>query len=179
MPKVKRLSFKGMCEYQGEAVQAVAEPGDGTLVVRGVPRALVIRCPDGCGETITVNLDPRSGKAWRLYETRGKFTLYPSVWRETGCRAHFILWRDEILWCDWDDSPSWHDDNLRAAILNILPSNDETPVHFEEIAAKLKAVPWDVFWISSALTKQGLAVSFEKGSLFKKSRKHTPHGGPQ
>jgi len=38
-------------------------------------------CPDGCGERIVLNLDPRAGPAWRLYDRKEKTTLYPSVWR--------------------------------------------------------------------------------------------------
>jgi hypothetical protein len=59
-----------------------------------------MRCPDGCGETLVVNLDPRAGKAWKLDMRTGKATLYPSVWRDGGCGSHFIVWRGDVLWCD-------------------------------------------------------------------------------
>jgi hypothetical protein len=73
--------------------------GDGRAVVvdRGRPRSLVLNCPDECGSVLTVNLDPAAGKAWRLYNIAGRtFSLYPSVWRTEGCRAHFVIWKSTL-----------------------------------------------------------------------------------
>jgi hypothetical protein len=47
-----------------------------------------------------VNLDPRAGPAWKLYDREDSLTLFPSVWRESGCEAHFILWRNRLIRCD-------------------------------------------------------------------------------
>jgi hypothetical protein len=79
------------------------EPGDAVLVRRGVLRSMVMSCPDGCGEVLTVNLDGRAGKAWRHYARGDDVSLFPSVWRDSGCESHYILWRSRIYWCDWGD----------------------------------------------------------------------------
>ena len=51
------------------AASSVSKPGDCAVVERaGTRRQLVMCCPDGCGEILSINLDPRSGPAWRLYK---------------------------------------------------------------------------------------------------------------
>src|SRR4051794_6992334 len=71
--------------------------GGAVIVDRGRPRSLVLNCPDQCGSVLTVNLDPKAGKAWTLYYIVGRtFSLYPSVWRSDGCRSHFIIWRSML-----------------------------------------------------------------------------------
>jgi hypothetical protein len=69
------------------------------VVVRETARAALFDCPCGCGEVVAINLDPRTGLAWRLRIDEGGATLMPSVWRTTGCRSHFIVWRSGIWWC--------------------------------------------------------------------------------
>jgi len=66
------------------------------IIERGVPRWAVFRCPDGCGELVSVNLDSRAGPHWRLVRERDTITLIPSVWRESGCRSHFIIWKNRV-----------------------------------------------------------------------------------
>lgn len=59
LPRLARTAqYRGQVEYRDEATSLVTEPGDLVLVVRGRPRSVVIGCPDGCGEVLTVNLDP-------------------------------------------------------------------------------------------------------------------------
>jgi len=75
------------------------------IVHRGRPRWVVLLCPCGCGDVLSINLDPRSGRAWRLKTQSETVSLIPSVWRSTGCCSHFILWSNEV-WLfgqDWDD----------------------------------------------------------------------------
>src|SRR6267378_4236509 len=76
----------------------VSAPGDAVLIERGTPRWLLLACPCGCGAELPINLDRRAGKAWRVYK-HGTTTLsvYPSVWRDTDCGSHFIIWRGNIL----------------------------------------------------------------------------------
>jgi Family of unknown function (DUF6527) len=62
------------------------------VVLRGVPRWLVMQCPCGCGELLSINLDARGGKAWRLISAGKKISLIPSVWRTEGCETHFVFW---------------------------------------------------------------------------------------
>jgi uncharacterized protein DUF6527 len=61
-------------------------------------KRLVFTCPSGCGELLSINLDPRQEPSWRLtIDGTGKPSLYPSVWRTSGCQAHFIL-RRGVVW---------------------------------------------------------------------------------
>jgi hypothetical protein len=172
MNRAAKIALKGTVERQAEAVRLALQPGDVALVERGVPRALVMRCPDGCGDVLTINLDIRSGKAWRLYRNlSGELTLYPSVWRDTGCEAHFILWRDKILWGRGDERGAWNDSELRQHILKHLPPSGSQPLHFEEIAARLGEPPWEVLWECRSLVRSRLAVMAEDERHFAA----TPH----
>lgn len=87
-------------ERHGEA-RAAAEADDGmiALVHRGVARAAVFQCPCGCGEVLVINLDSRTPQAWRHRLRGARLTLMPSVWRDTGCESHFILWEHSVYWC--------------------------------------------------------------------------------
>src|SRR5437899_8481676 len=101
MTSAARLTrLLGEAEHRDEGEALLQAPGDAVLVRRGTLRSVLMRCPDGCGETLVVNLDPRAGKAWKLDMRTGKATLYPSVWRDGGCGSHFIVWRAHVLWCD-------------------------------------------------------------------------------
>jgi hypothetical protein len=73
---VTTISLKGVAERQPEAAKLIAKAGDVALVERGVLRSLVICCPDGCGEVITVNLDSRSGPAWRIQRLQPSSVAY-------------------------------------------------------------------------------------------------------
>ena len=150
-------------ERQHEAADQVPECGDYAIVFRGVQRSLVMRCPDGCGEILTINLDPRSGKAWRLQECDdGRVTLYPSVWREEGCRAHFIIWRDMVLWCDRGWREVDLDKEIMAAVEKVVESNGSRPVHYHLIAEKAFVHPWEALWACQLLAKQGRAETHDR-----------------
>ena len=57
-------------------------------------------CPCGCGETLHLRFLPNRQPRWDLkIEHNGAVTLKPSVWRQVGCRSHFILRCGEIRWC--------------------------------------------------------------------------------
>jgi hypothetical protein len=158
--------MRGRVARFAEATTLLRAPGECSIVERGVIRSLIIRCPDVCGELITVNLDPRAGAAWRLYERRGKLTVYPSVWRESGCKAHFIVWQDRLIWCDAEDRVEWNDADLQVAVRARLPRPHEPHRHYEEIAAGLDAIPWEVLWVCQNLVHQGRAKSSDRGRKF-------------
>jgi hypothetical protein len=117
-------------------------------------------CPDGCGSVLTVNLDPRAGKAWRLY-VRDRLSVYPSVWRDGGCGAHFIVWKDRILWCDGEDDeqPPKYEPNLERSISATL---SDTPRSAGEIADDLDEIPWEVDRSLKHLVRMGLAEAIGK-----------------
>ncbi len=165
MPKVYRLRRLGEVERQFEAEGRLTESGDCVIVVRGVQRSLVIRCPEGCGDTLTVNLDPRSGKAWRLQKRDEQLTLYPSVWRQEACRAHFIVWRDTILWCD----KGWYDidieDAVVAAVDKVLTEAAPRSVHYYRVAEVAAIHPWEALWTCQLLQTGGRAVTRDRVSF--------------
>jgi hypothetical protein len=77
---------------------ALGELKTGVLVIvmpNTRPKSLKLLCPCGCGEIISVNLMPETGKAWRIALEPGRgLSLWPSVWLSSGCRSHFILRRN-------------------------------------------------------------------------------------
>lgn len=172
MSKSNRIYFKGTVEKFASAIAHLRNPGDCTIVQRGAPRTIVMMCPDGCGETIAVNLDPRVGKAWRKYHRNEKLTIYPSVWRDTGCKAHFIIWNDQVIWCNAHDSAQVNiDEKFVETVYGKLSS--ETFLHFESIAENLEAIPWDVLWACNILVRRGNAEVVNQ-STFKKTGKNFP-----
>jgi hypothetical protein len=162
MTNEKLLRLLRTVSTRGEAAGYLKSPGDAVLIERGRPRLLLLSCPCGCGEQYPINLDDRAGKAWRLYRSRGKgLTLFPSVWRDTGCGSHFIIWRDRILLFGrheeaWDDS-SFDDGTLPSPerVLEQLPTTEL--ITFSQIADALDAVPWDVLKVCRQLVRKGLA----------------------
>ena len=143
------ISLKAEVGSRVGASDLLKAPGDAVLVTRGKPRWLLLRCPCGCGEEIPVNLDARAGKAWRLYQgaTSG-LSLFPSVWRDTGCESHFVIWRDRILMFGLERttnaSPRDNFDLVRLSkrVLEAWP--DGGMISYVDVADLLQEIPWDV-----------------------------------
>jgi len=158
MTGASRLNWHGIVQTRTEASTIVRAAGDAAVVVRARPRLLVLGCPCGCGEVLPINLDPRAGPAWRLYRGPGGASLYPSVWRDSGCESHFIIWRDEISLFGryaWEEAELRESEEpLREAILAGL---SDQLVPFGALADALDAVPWDVLTICRRLVRDGLA----------------------
>ncbi len=58
-------------------------------------------CPCGCGDRLELMLLKEVAPRWDLaVDARGRPTLHPSVWRRTGCRAHFFVRGGRIRWCE-------------------------------------------------------------------------------
>lgn len=153
------LKYLGEAEYRDQGEILLKEPGDVVLVHRGVLRTMLISCPDGCGETVVVNLDSRSGKAWQLDRRGGKLTLYPSVWLEGGCKSHFIVWRDKLIWCDryeFGNLEPEYDSSLETRVLNVLEFNRLRSA--EDIALQLDEITWEVSRASRRLVNKGQAA---------------------
>ena len=165
--------MRGMVESRGDAPPLLVTAGDLVIVRRDRPRSAVFACPDACSEILTVNLDPRSGPAWSLYEGRLGITLFPSVWRESGCRSHFILWRSGIYWCNGDEE--WadleaQDDALAARVLAALSLTEVRS--FVEVAHALGEIPWDVLGACRGLVRSGQAIGLRDrgGERFRRAR---------
>lgn len=156
------LRFKGTVAARSEAAGLLTAPGDAVMVERGRPRLLLLACPCGCGEEFPINLDSRSGPAWRLYqERRFGLTLYPSVWRESGCRSHYIVWRNKIylfgLYENGMEADARGDEisQLAEAVRKHLPLNEL--VAYADIADGMDAVPWDVLMACRSLVRAKFA----------------------
>ena len=144
-----KISLKAEVGSRAGVADILKRSGDAVLIQRGAPRWLLLRCPCGCGEDIPVNLDARAGKAWRIYRSQGSgLTLFPSVWRDTGCESHFVVWRDWILMLGdglgGGGSPHGSFDvaALSRQVLAAWPSG--RLVSYVEVADGLGEIPWDV-----------------------------------
>lgn len=154
----RHLRLRGVAEYRDQGELLLEAAGDAVLVRRGVPRSLLVACPDGCGETLVVNLDPRTAKAWKLDERGDEITLYPSVWRDGGCGSHFIVWRGRIIWCD-----RFEDGNLEPPYDVTLEQKLHAALEFGkfrsslELATHLDEIPWEVSRAGRRLVQKDLA----------------------
>jgi hypothetical protein len=146
----------GSASYYNEAVALLRNAGDCVIVERGgIARQLVIKCPDNCGDVLSINVDRRSGPAWRLYKYRATISLFPSIDRPTGCNSHFILSRGKISWCDWWDWTHEGDvSEFSQPIQTFLLSQGLKS--FAEIAEALGAVPWDILHACRTLVQEGV-----------------------
>jgi hypothetical protein len=161
-----KLKLKGVVRSRADAIGLLTSPGEAVIVSRVNPRWLLMSCPCGCGAELPINLDPRSGAAWRIYRDRKHgISIYPSIWRDSDCRSHFIVWRNKIFlfgqYSDEFDSASPKRDSLtlRTIVANRIPTADF--VSYVEVADSLGAVPWDVLDACRYLTRSG---SLEEGT---------------
>jgi Family of unknown function (DUF6527) len=167
-----RARLRGIVPSHHEATGLVSQPGDVAIVKRGNLRCVVMRCPDGCGETITLNLDPKTDKAWRIYRSKRGLTLFPSVWRDTGCQSHFVVWEDVISWVDVFEIERRGDtedsQQLRERVWAVL--KPEAFTDFVQIADSLDEIPWAVLDACRYLVREKRAVagSGVMNSSFKK-----------
>lgn len=59
-----------------------------------------MKCPCGCKDRIVVQLIPEAKPHWKFSQnTLNVPTLHPSVFKQTGCKAHFWLRDGRISWC--------------------------------------------------------------------------------
>lgn len=153
--RVTRFAVTGEVAHRHEADARLHGPGSAVLVQRGVMRSLVIACPDGCGDTLTINLDERAGPAWRLYRNDRGTSLFPSVWRDNGCRSHFIVWQSKIYWCDAHGEALQGGDTALEARVQVLLG--QTLVSYVSLADRLGEVPWAVLVACNRLVASGEA----------------------
>lgn len=155
--RAERLNLqRNVCSIS-EGRKVVAQPGDAVIVARDKPRNLIIKCPCGCNDDIIVNLDPRAGSAWRIYTKRRGLSVYPSIWRESGCQSHFIISQNKISWCDYEEdySTSEYESAIQDKVLNNLRYELH---HFYDIAANIDEEPWLVLVACRDLVRKNLAI---------------------
>lgn len=140
--RADRLKLQARVDSRDEARRLVTQPGDAVLIVRGRPRSVVMGCPCGCGDQLTINLDSRSGPAWRFVERSEEVTLYPSVWRESGCKSHFVVWQNQIYLFGQNDLDRRRHPKLEGRVYKQLA--DGQAHHFADIADALDELPWSV-----------------------------------
>ena len=64
------------------------------------PKWSLFRCPCGCRSVITLSLQSAHRPHWSISTSSTRRpTLYPSVWRDTGCLSHFWVRDGRISWC--------------------------------------------------------------------------------
>lgn len=162
--KANRIKWLGTVTRHSEALTKLANPGDTILIQREIPRSLVMNCPCGCGETLTVNLDERAGPAWSMYSSNRGLTVYPSVWKETGCRSHFIIWSNRIYWCSFEDDLDFSEeigDAVNDRLLDVIREGKGDWLYFKKIADRLDVVPWEILLICRRLTANKILVEGE------------------
>jgi len=140
--------------------------GDAIYVERGRLRHLLLRCPCGCDEIFPINLDARAGPAWRLrHNSDESISIFPSVWRESGCHSHFVIWRDRILLFGTRDSllststEAREQRALKREIMRRVSHNTFTGA--EQIADSMGADPWDVLASCQLLESEGELIEGE------------------
>ena len=82
--------------------------------------------------------------------------MYPSVWRTTGCKSHFIVWRSRIYWCDWhEELEATHEAFEQVVLGRLTPALQQ----YVDVADQLGAVPWAVLVACNRLKQRGLIQS--------------------
>lgn len=157
------VHFLGTLESRSLVAGRLRSVGDLVVVQRGEPRLIVMMCPCGCGEELAINLDSRSGKAWHLYWSKSdQPSLFPSVWRDSGCQSHFIMWRGRIWLLDDNHDPlevnSNNEANLPTESSVLGELGFDTFLPYGKVAEKLDAIPWDVLWLLRRMARAGKVV---------------------
>jgi hypothetical protein len=90
-------------------------------------------------------------------------SVYPSVWRDSECEAHFIVLRDRINMLgpvrddQWVDDEVENEKGLEEQTLSLLSSSWDQS--YEEISASITgSIPWDVLRCCRGLSRKGLAI---------------------
>jgi hypothetical protein len=93
--------FDYVIEVEATPATENINPGEFYYVAyRGTAYWVMFRCPCGCGEVLSLSLQTAHYPYWRIqYSKKGRPTLYPSVWRNTGCKSHFWIDDGIVTWC--------------------------------------------------------------------------------
>lgn len=165
-----QVNFRGEVERRADATAMLRIPADLVVVRRGRLRLAIIKCPSGCGDEVIVNLDPRAGPNWSFYRRRQGISLYPSVWRDTGCGAHFVIWRSKCFLFDESERDWYSRDSFAPGLAEKVLAQflDEDEQHFEEIANKLDEVPWTISAVCHNLVRVGKLLEGSRMGVFRR-----------
>lgn len=159
--KYVALNLKAVVASRSAVGNLIRDPGDAVIIQREIPRWLILKCPCGCGEEIPINLDRRAGKAWRYYGNTGDgMTLFPSIWRDTGCGSHFVVWRGRILLFGTYE----HNDDGATSVPRFLDLVERVRAawpavqltSYVDVADKLGEIPWDILEVCRHLAHKGV-----------------------
>jgi len=162
-PKLNpKLNLKATVLSRGAASSYLKQPGDAVIIDRQGPRWLILLCPCGCGEEFPINLDPRAGPAWKLYKNqRTGLSLYPSVWRESECKSHYIIWRNKIFLFNRYEEDIYDTTQKEESLQLINVVREQLPINelisFYDIAEVIDEIPWDVLMACRRLVRKGFA----------------------
>ena len=150
------VRFRAKIVNRADIANFLQHAGDLVLIERGRPRSIVMLCPCGCGDELTVNLDSRAGPAWSIYQGAKGLTLYPSVRRESGCGSHFIVWGSRVYWCDYESL--WDEARVESGLDNRVSSllGVKGFLHYKDLAERLGKDPWDILIVCRGLVKRSL-----------------------
>ncbi len=57
-------------------------------------------CPGGCGEIISLSLNPNQRPSWKvLIDFWQRPTIHPSVHQQNECGCHFWIKKGQVHWC--------------------------------------------------------------------------------
>ena len=165
MVRRDRIHLVGVFEDRESANRAVVRPGDISLIIRGeIARWMIMNCPDGCGEILAINLDRRTGKAWYVTLHRGKLSIIPSIWLDSGCRSHFIIWNSRIWWCSSRLAPKSNKDSIRSSVLATIRRHG--PISHESVSEKTRIDAAEVLEAIFTLVDEGKVHEIVDAGVF-------------
>jgi len=66
---------------------------------KGYSKWAYMKCPCGCKEILTLSLMKKHNPSWTIkVDKLNRATLYPSIWKEDGCRSHFWIRKGKLIW---------------------------------------------------------------------------------
>lgn len=69
------------------------------------PWSAALLCPCGCQAVIQLSLIQDDDPRWRVtFNADQTVTLHPSIWRIKGCRSHFFVRSNRIVWARGQDT---------------------------------------------------------------------------
>ena len=86
---------------------ASLEPLAVYLIGEENPWSAALLCPCGGEATISLSLIRHDRPSWRAQiHADGTVTLWPSIWRKSGCCSHFFIRRGRTVWAGPSVPPS-------------------------------------------------------------------------